>query len=95
MAEATREAWRFRVSGRVQGVGYRAFVLRSAEELQLAGWVRNDPGGTVTALAVGPAAALERFAEELARGPRAARVAAVERSSEPAAESLSGFTVRP
>jgi acylphosphatase len=71
-------ARRFRVTGRVQGVGFRAFVMARARELALDGWVRNDPDGAVTVLAAGAPAALERLAAELAQGPPAARVAAVE-----------------
>lgn len=71
-------ARRFRVTGRVQGVGFRAFVIARARELALDGWVRNDPDGAVTVLAAGAPAALERLASELAQGPPAARVAAVE-----------------
>ncbi|MBT9253234.1 MAG: acylphosphatase [Brockia lithotrophica] len=38
-----------RIVGRVQGVGYRAFVLREATRRGITGWVRNEPDGTVTA----------------------------------------------
>jgi len=62
------------VFGRVQGVGYRAFVAEEAERRGLAGWVRNRRDGTVEAVLSGPA---ERVADLIAacrRGPPAARV---------------------
>ena len=69
---------RFRVTGRVQGVGFRWFVAERAAQLGLDGWVRNDADGALTVLASGPEAALDALAAALAEGPRAARVAAVE-----------------
>jgi len=73
-----RSAWRVR--GRVQGVGFRAFVARRARALGLAGGARNEADGTVTVeVAGGDAAALAALAAELARGPAAAGVTAVER----------------
>ena len=85
-------ARRFRVTGRVQGVGFRAFVIARARELGLDGWVRNEPDGAVAVLAAGAPEALERLAAELAEGPRAARVAAVESApAEPPAEP--GFRI--
>jgi acylphosphatase len=66
------------VSGRVQGVGFRYFTLRAAEELGLAGWVRNLADGRVEVHAEGPPAALEHLAERLRRGPPFARVGGVE-----------------
>ncbi len=51
-------ARRWRVGGRVQGVGFRPFVYRLAQEYQLSGWVRND-GGTVEIHAQGLADRLE------------------------------------
>ncbi|MFM7232613.1 MAG: acylphosphatase [bacterium] len=65
---------RVRVSGRVQGVGFRAFVVREASRLALAGEVRNLPDGSVEAHAHGPRTALEAFVGSLSRGPLAARV---------------------
>ena len=67
----------FRVSGIVQGVGYRPFVYRLAEEYALSGWVLNDSAG-VGIEAEGTAAALDAFAVALADdAPRAALVTAV------------------
>jgi len=67
-------ARRFRVAGRVQGVGFRAFVLDAAEAEGLAGWVRNTPDGDVEGVAEGEREALDRFAKRLQRGPASARV---------------------
>ncbi|MFH2104282.1 MAG: acylphosphatase [Chloroflexota bacterium] len=63
-----------RVTGRVQGVGFRAFVSQQAQMLGLKGWVRNVGYSQVEALAEGPRPALARFVEIVQRGPTAARV---------------------
>ncbi|MGM7649211.1 carbamoyltransferase HypF [Nocardia sp. JW2] len=66
--------WQIRVTGVVQGVGYRPFVYKLARERQLTGWVRNDPEGVLVE-ASGGEAALELFCAELAdRAPELARV---------------------
>lgn len=72
---------RFRVRGRVQGVGYRAFALRAGRALGLAGGVRNEADGSVVAVAEGADGALDELASRLAAGPRAARVDGVEAES--------------
>jgi acylphosphatase len=69
---------RFVVSGRVQGVGYRYFVLRRAQALGLAGWVRNLPGGEVEVRAWGVEGDLAQLADQLRMGPRSAKVTKVE-----------------
>jgi acylphosphatase len=66
------------VLGRVQGVGFRAFVLRHARDLALTGWVRNRFDGAVEILAEGTRSALETLVEAVRRGPTAARVATIE-----------------
>jgi len=66
------------VSGRVQGVSFRAFVRDQARELGLTGWARNLPGGRVEVLAQGPSGLLEDLAARLAKGPVLARVEAVD-----------------
>lgn len=65
---------RYRVSGRVQGVGFRAFVWRRAGELGVTGWVRNLADGSVEALVEASADGHHRFERLLREGPRSARV---------------------
>ncbi len=62
------------VSGRVQGVGFRAFVQQSGVYSRLNGWVRNLADDQVETVAEGPREAVERFVETVRTGPRAARV---------------------
>jgi acylphosphatase len=78
----SRAAVRVRVTGRVQGVSFRAWVRDEAERLGLAGWVQNERDGSVTALLAGPEARLSEMVEGLWRGPPAARVSGV--ATEPA-----------
>jgi acylphosphatase len=66
-----------RVQGRVQGVGFRWFVLREAQELHLRGWVRNAPDGSVEVRAAGAPDAIAFFRERLAQGPPAAQVTSI------------------
>src|SRR3954447_5270741 len=81
-----------RVDGVVQGVGFRPFVFRLAEELALAGWVRNDARGVKLEVEGAPAA-VERFLAELpARAPRLARVEGVT-VTERAARGERGFVI--
>jgi len=75
------ERW-LRVSGRVQGVGYRAFAARAGRNLGLSGAVRNEADGAVVVRVSGEAAAVESFRAALARGPVAARVEAVRELTE-------------
>jgi acylphosphatase len=62
------------VSGRVQGVYFRAFVEDHAAELRLTGYVRNRPGNTVEVIAEGEKPRLEKLLVYLKIGPPAARV---------------------
>lgn len=73
-ATACRRFW---VSGRVQGVYFRASAREAARGLGLRGWVRNLPDGRVEALAAGPADALDAFGRWLAQGPPQASVTSV------------------
>jgi acylphosphatase len=70
----TMVAQRFVVTGRVQGVGYRAFVEREAERIGVSGYVRNRRDGNVEALGIGTAEQLAELGAALRRGPMMARV---------------------
>lgn len=70
-------ARRFLVSGKVQGVFFRASTVRMAEQLGLRGYARNLPDGRVEVLAVGEPAALEALAGWLGQGPPLASVTQV------------------
>ena len=72
-------AARFLVRGRVQGVGFRWFVLSEAEGLGVGGLVRNLPDGAVEVIAEGTVQALEALERALRRGPRMAQVDRVEK----------------
>ena len=78
----------FRAVGRVQGVGYRAFVLERARGLGLAGWVRNDPDGGVAGMVEGDPDRLEAIRAALAEGPPWARVSALDWDPRDEAQSL-------
>jgi len=69
---------RFLVSGKVQGVFFRASTARQAEQLQLLGWAKNRPDGRVEVLALGSLAAVEQLGNWLREGPSRARVDALE-----------------
>jgi acylphosphatase len=74
--------------GRVQMVGYRAFVQRHAYELGVRGKVSNRPDGSVEALMEGPRAAVDRLVELMRQGPFHAQVDAVDVQPEPATTPL-------
>ena len=63
-----------KITGKVQGVGFRYFVLRQAQELGITGWVSNKPNGDVEALAQGEKADLEQFIAKVKEGPSFSRV---------------------
>lgn len=89
-------ARRLRITGTVQGVGYRAALCATAEARQLAGWVRNRSDGSVEAEVVGPPEAVAALIEWAHRGPPAARVAAVHvEPIETDVSTTGGFTQRP
>ncbi|MCA1453525.1 acylphosphatase [Bradyrhizobium sp. BRP22] len=66
------------IRGRVQGVGYRAWVEHQARLRQLEGWVRNRRDGSVEAVFAGPEAVISEMIDACRRGPSAARVDAVD-----------------
>ena len=73
-----RQAKRYTIHGRVQGVGFRWFTRQSAEEIGVSGWVRNVPDGTVEAVAAGSPDRLDRFESRIHEGPSAGIVERVE-----------------
>ncbi len=68
------------IKGKVQGVGYRAFVESQANRLGLEGWVRNRRDGCVEAVAAGEADKVDALIETCRKGPSASRVDAVDPS---------------
>ena len=66
------------ITGRVQGVGYRAWVEHQAQKLNLEGWVRNRRDGSVEALFAGPPEIVSDMVARCRRGPSSARVDAVQ-----------------
>lgn len=92
---ATRtRAMRLRVTGRVQGVGFRYYIVREAERLGLCGYASNRADGSVEIHAQGADAALKDLLDAARRGPRHARVDGVESEFTDAVHSLEGFEVR-
>ena len=78
MLESRLGAVRWIVKGRVQGVSYRYFTQQAARELELTGWVRNLPDGTVEVQVAGDEMVLERLRQQLLDGPRFAAVDEIE-----------------
>jgi len=83
-----KKAVRFYVSGLVQGVGYRYFAHRAAQQLGVAGYVKNLNDGRVEVFAIGAEAQLRALREDLKRGPRGAMV---EEVAETVADVLKEF----
>jgi acylphosphatase len=83
-----------RITGDVQGVGFRAWTRRQAAELGLSGWVRNMRDGAVEALFSGPPHDVEAMIERCRSGPRPAIVDNMEIVAE-GGEAPEGFSVKP
>ncbi|MBA4387163.1 MAG: acylphosphatase [Verrucomicrobia bacterium] len=88
-----KKRMRLIISGRVQGVCYRAYARETAEDLGLTGWVRNLHNGKVEAVAEGEEPALGAFAAWCRRGPHNARVSDVREDHSEATGEFSGFEV--
>jgi acylphosphatase len=82
------------VRGRVQGVGFRYFVLREAMDLAVTGWVANGPDGTLRCVAEGPRPQLEVLLRLLEAGPPSARIDKVDAAWGPASGSFGSFEIR-
>ena len=70
-----------RITGRVQGVGFRAWMRGRAQRLGLTGWVRNEADGSVTALICGPSVAVTSMLECCWSGPPGASVVNIQTES--------------
>lgn len=82
------------IRGDVQGVGFRWFVKRHAVRLGLAGWVSNEPDGSVRVVAEGPPVGLAELARLVRQGPSGAHVREVDEQRPPASGSMSSFEIR-
>jgi len=87
-------ALRLVITGRVQGVGYRAWMMDRAAALGLRGWVRNRSDRSVEALAIGDEVQLAALLAAAREGPRAARVTGVA-TSDAEDDGTTGFSAKP
>ncbi len=87
-------AIRIVMSGRVQGVGFRAWAERRARERGLSGWIRNCRDGTVEAVFAGQKSRVDQIIDLCRSGPAHARVEVLERY-EAEAPAMPGFQIRP
>ncbi|HHY87415.1 MAG TPA: acylphosphatase [Chloroflexi bacterium] len=81
------------VEGRVQGVSFRFFVLRRAQEYQLNGWVRNTPNNEVEVRAEGPQDRVHQLLKDLWKGPPAAFVTNVRTEWNEPTGKFNGFKI--
>jgi acylphosphatase len=91
-AETTRA--HLKIRGRVQGVYYRASMVREAQNLGLTGWVMNCADGSVEAVAEGTRSAIESLIDWCRQGPPGARVDRVELSWQTFERGFFGFIIR-
>ncbi|ODR88643.1 acylphosphatase [Sinorhizobium alkalisoli] len=92
MAE-DRKAALVRITGRVQGVCFRAWTHDEAQRLGLCGWVRNERDGSVTALIAGPVAAVDTMLRRLSEGPPGASVSTVASEDASSIHAPAGFQI--
>jgi acylphosphatase len=89
------KAFQVRVYGRVQRVGYRRFILDSAQELGLSGYVKNEKDGSVTIFAQGDEAILEKFIEMLKSPPPPAHIKSIDVREAKPRPAIKYFTIKP
>lgn len=90
-----RATRRLRITGKVQGVGYRAWTAHRARKLGLVGWVRNLTDGSVEAVIQGPRETLAEMIAACHAGPPLARVTEVESDDVEGGEAFAAFTQQP
>jgi acylphosphatase len=83
-----------RIEGDVQGIGFRDFAVREANVRKLKGWVRNRSDGSLEAVASGPQPIVEEFIATCLKGPRGARITALNLEKTDAPDQM-GFIRRP
>ena len=94
MQSNDQERAHVQISGQVQGVFFRDSTRERAQELNLKGWVKNSPDGSVEALFEGPSEKVREMLDWCESGPRHASVENVETDFESAEGDLNGFEVR-
>ncbi len=93
MSGSGPQALRIHIAGRVQGVGFRWFVRRAAQDLGLTGRVRNLPDGRVEVEAAGAPERLDAFRERLRQGPPGSGVAGLEEQELSFVPTWEGFVI--
>lgn len=83
-----------KITGRVQGVGFRYFVQKKAEEQNIRGWVKNMPDGSVLVMAQGDETDMNTFIDYLRIGPAMANVTHFTKNRMPEQEEFSSFQVK-
>ena len=89
-----KELRHIRISGKVQGVGYRFFATRVARRLGLKGWIQNNRDGTVDAMVEGEQSVIDEWIEELKEGPRYAEVTKIDQETKEFSGRLPDFDVK-
>ena len=87
-------AIKFSVSGRVQGVGFRAFVARTGMQLGLTGWVKNNSDGSVSGVAEGDQGLLVEFIKQVKTGNRWSSVKGLEEQAQRYSGDYHTFGIR-
>jgi acylphosphatase len=86
--------YEIKVTGRVQGVGFRYFVQKRASETGIKGWVKNTSDGGVLVMAQGEEKDVETFIDYLRTGPSLARVIQLVKNRMPDLEHFTDFKIR-
>lgn len=94
MSESEQVQLQATIKGRVQGVGFRAFVVENAVALGVTGWARNRWDGSVEVLAEGERERLEKLLVALRRGPRISNVTKIYQEWRDASGDFSSFHVK-
>ena len=82
------------IHGEVQGVFFRNFAKKTADSLELTGWARNNPDGTVEILAEGDEANLKELMKKCKKGPSAAKVEKIKEKWEETAKEFKNFQIK-